>query len=112
MTREDLEAGAPLVGGPEIDQPNDTAMGEAPQHAQFAEILVERDQDASFFARVIQQPFIARVFGLVTGPDHVMSGGLQLGFAFWTQAGVQQDLQEPASIERGSIRSLAAMRRA
>lgn len=110
--RQDLEADKPLLGGAEVNQPDESAVGMASKYPQFAKIFIERNENAAFAAGEVEQDHITGVFRPIPGPDHLMSCGLQLGFGVRSQAGIQQDLQELTSIESGSMRSLAAIRRA
>ena len=99
-----------MLGGAEIDQPNDSSVGESPTHAQFAKILIQSHQDALLVVRPGQNDFITGIFAPVTSLDHIVSNDFQLRLGKQTNASVQQDLQRRTSSV--SMRSLAVRRRA
>ena len=112
ITRQDLQACAPLVCGAEADQPYNAAMRETSQDSQLPKILVDGDHDAPLVLRPDKDFLVAGIRRPVPGPYHVVPGGFEFSFGFGTDARVQENLQEPTSMERGSMRSLAAIRRA
>ncbi len=82
------------------------------KYRELPKVLIERYQDASVVVGARKNDFIAGIFRPVTRPHHIVAYGCQLTFGSWGQAGVQKELQVPALIVRGSMRSLAAILRA
>lgn len=112
MVCQDLAASAALLRRAKIDKAKDAVVWKAPKAPEFAEVLIQGDEHALFPARAVEQGFVARVFSPVPCPDDVVPRNFQLRFGPWADAGIQKDFQEVTSRESGSMRSLAAMRRA
>jgi hypothetical protein len=87
-------------------------MGMPAQHDKLTKIFIERYQDALVFIGTLKDNFVAGILGPVARPHYVMASGFQFGLGLWGQAGIEKELQEPASMEKGSMRSLAAILRA
>ena len=112
ITRQDLQTCAPLVCGAEADQAHNAAMRKPSQDSQLPKILVDGDHDAPLVLRPDKDFLVAGIRGPVPGPYHVVPGSFEFSFGLGTDARVQENLQEPTSMESGSMRSLAAIRRA
>ena len=112
VTGHDLRADSALSGGSEIHDADDSTMRGIAHHSEFSEVFIQRHQNAAFLARSGENKGVTGVFGPLASPGHLMPGDLQFGFGLWADAGVQKNPQELISMESGSIRSLAAMRRA
>ncbi len=79
---------------------------------EFAEILVQRDEDAAFSMRSHKNFVIAWISGPIASPDHIMPRNLKRRSNTGPDARVQKDLHAVASTKSGSIRSLPTTRRA
>ena len=82
------------------------------EHDKLTEIFIERYQDALVFIGALKDDLVAEIHGPVARPHHVMASGFEFGLGLWRQARIEKELQEPASMEKGSMRSLAAILRA
>lgn len=112
MTTEDLCRHGTLMDGPKINEPKDPGMRRTTPYNKLAKVFVECYKNPLFLIRQIEKNGVAGVFWEFPCPDHIMSLRFQFNFCLGAEAGIQQDFQEPTSIVRGSMRSLAAMRRA
>jgi hypothetical protein len=68
-----------LLGRAEIHYPDDPPMRSIVQHAEFAEVLVQHNQDTTFLIRPCENSRVTRVFIPIASPYHVMPGDLQFG---------------------------------
>lgn len=84
-------------------------MGRAPQNGEFAKIFVDCYQSPAFAVSRGQDHFVAWILLPISGPDDIMSGCLKLSFYLGCDARIEKNFHELTSIERGSIRSLAAI---
>jgi hypothetical protein len=87
-------------------------MRKPAKHGEFTKILVKCHQDSAFTISMRQDGFVAGILRPVACPSHVVASSLQLSFGAHRKAGVQKELQRPASIVRVSMRSFAAILRA
>jgi hypothetical protein len=80
-------------------------MGPSMNDRQLAEVFVEGHQDPAFAVGVGKDLVVPGIFGPITGPHHVMSGGLKLKPSAAPDTGVQEKPHALGSRTRGSIRS-------
>jgi hypothetical protein len=67
-----------LLAGREINEANDATVWEIVDDSEFAEVLVERDQNALPRVGLRQDGFIARISWPIASPDHVVPGCTKL----------------------------------
>jgi len=87
-------------------------MRKAASDGELPKVLVERYEDTAVLVGAGKDGFVTGVFGPITSPHHVVACGYQFIFGLWRHAGIEEESQDPASIVRGSMRSLAAILRA
>ena len=112
MFLKDADARSALLAGSEIHQPQDSAVRDPAVEDKLPEIFIERYQDSLVLTGTAKDGFVTRVLGPVTRPHHFVARGLQFSLRSWGEAAIEEKLQEAASMERGSMRSLAVIRRA
>jgi len=112
VSLEDADAHRTLLSRSKVNQPQDSVMRRHSDYGKLPKILIERYQYALLLIGVRKDGLVTRVLRPVTRPLHVITRGFQFSFCLRRDAGVQEKLQVPASIVRGSMRSLAAILRA
>ena len=103
----------PLFTSPEADETHDSGVGLVLNNREFAEVLVERNDDLPLRMSPTQNLGIARILGPVTRPFSVVAGRCENSPRPAPDARVEQDPHDTSGVEgRISMRSWATMRRA
>ena len=96
----------------DIHEPDDAGVGLTENHREFAEVLVERDQDSRLPFRDFQYRRVAGIGFPIARPRNVVACRRQRRPRAWRHASVEQQLQAIESTKRGSTRSRPTKRRA
>lgn len=109
---EDIGDDLPLSPRRVGDVAHDASMSPSPHDGDLAEVLVERDQHPLLRKGNREDLRVARILVPIAGPDHLMTQGAELVAGAAPDARVDQDLQEPAGVRKGSTLSWPTRRRA
>ena len=72
---------------------------------EFAEVLVQRHQDATFTMSDREDRFIPRILLPITRPDDIVSGSPQLRYGATPDARIEEELHSSPVTTGGSTRS-------
>ena len=67
------ERGLALQPRGDVDEPKNPVMGKPMDDCQLAEVLVERDDNAAFAVRQLQNRRVARIVAQITRPKYIMA---------------------------------------
>ena len=87
-------------------------MGCPMQNSRLAEVFIQRYKDPSLLVSNREDGFVTGNFLPISTPGHVMVCRLKGGLCSACNAGVEENIQYPNSMARGSMRSLAITLRA
>jgi len=112
MALEDGMAGFRLLGCAQSYQPNDAGVRLLVHYREFAEVLVERNQDSPFGIGREKDRRVARVFGPSPDPDYVVTISCKHLGSATPHAGIEQKPHDACRTIASSTRSRATRRSA